>query len=149
MGCAGAKPAQKKTFAEAIVVRPYGVLGEAAVPGGRPWETKPAGPPPDADIVIVDPASLNVAKGDPYFAPGDAGGAARAIYRFLGIEENASFPPDVVSQLNAPCDAVYKRYGFPDAKHVIHVVGPDFKVCARRSGPDAALAPGGTGGSLC
>ena len=47
--------------------------------------------------------------------------------RFLGIDDSASFPPDVVAQLCATGCATYKRYGYPDAKHVIHVIGPDFK----------------------
>jgi len=130
MGCSGSKldsgtPAQ--AFLRSITAVPWGVLGEAMdVAAGTPWATKKAAPPPDANILIVDPASINVAT-DPDYRPADAGGAAGAVYRFLGIDSNSTFPPDVVSGLNGTADAVYKRYGYPQALHVIHVIGPDFK----------------------
>lgn len=130
MGCSGSvldsgTPAQ--AFLGSIKAVPWGVLGEAMdVAAGTPWATKKEAPAPDANILIVDPASINVAS-DPNFRPAEAGGAAGAVYRFLGIDSNSTFPPDVVSGLNGTADAVYKRYGYPHALHVIHVIGPDFK----------------------
>ena len=129
-GCASSPAATKLPpkieFIQNINVVKYGVLGEAM--GKTPFETRPAAPKPGKDTLIVDPASIQILS-NPYFRPADAGGAAGAIYRFLGIDDNTAFPPDVVSELNSDDNrAAYKRYGFPDATHVIHVIGPDFKV---------------------
>ena len=125
MGCgsssAAASPVEK--FGKAIACVGWGVLGETM--GSSPWDTKAVAPKPDGTTIIVDPASTQIKN--PGFTPGSAGGAAGAIYRFLGIAENDTFPPDVVSSLNAIGDACYKRYGHPQALHVIHVIGPDFK----------------------
>lgn len=138
MGCAGstAKPEPKVEFINQVNVVKYGVLGEAI--GNSPWETKPVAAPPDGTMLIVDPASVQILS-NPHFRPTDAGGAAGAIYRYLGINENADFPPDVIAQLRKDANhATYKRYGYPDAKHVIHVIGPDFK--AQDVSRDAAVA---------
>eukprot|EP00966_Prymnesium_polylepis_P170344 3937591-Prymnesium_polylepis.1 len=122
MGCAGSS--QKKTpiqqFLDSIQVKPWGVLGESI--GDTPWTSKRVAAAPDSQIVIVDPASEAITF-DSGFRPGDAGGAAGAIYRFLGIDRDESFPADVVSRLSSTGSAVYKRYGYPHAYHVIHVVG--------------------------
>ena len=130
MGCSfsSSPPASPLVaFTRAIEVVPWGVLGEAPSEGGSsPWQTTAVAPKPGAEMLIVDPASLNIIR-DPYFRPGDAGGAAGAIYRFLGIASNETFPPDVANALNATGDAVHKRYGYPHAIHVIHTIGPDFK----------------------
>ena len=87
--------------------------------------------------MIVDPASINIVR-DPHFRPGEAGGAAGAIYRFLGIAEDDHFPPPVVNGLKGTGDATYYRYGYPHAFHVIHVIGPDFKAqqCTKRDAID-------------
>lgn len=124
MGCASSSSSSTPAvqFGGALKVVAWGVLGEAM--GSSPWETKPVAPKPDKDCVIVDPASVRI--NSPNFTPGSAGGAAGAIYRFLGIAENDNFPPDVLCYLKVPGDATYKRYGHPNALHVIHVIGPDF-----------------------
>ena len=129
MGCASSTaivlpPAL--TFANKIEVVPWGVLGDVMGGAKGPWSTKEVAPKPDATTLIVDPASLNIVR-DPYFRPAEAGGAAGAIYRFLGIDSNAAFPADVAAALGGVGDAMYKRYGYPHAIHVIHVIGPDFK----------------------
>jgi O-acetyl-ADP-ribose deacetylase (regulator of RNase III) len=115
-------------FCHAIQVVPWGVLGEAM--GAKPWEGRPVAPKPNSSTLIVDPAS-EMMMIDGGCQPGDAGGASGAIYRFLGIDSNSEFPPDVVSALRHGDGAVYKRYGYPDALHVIHAVGPDLR---KRSG---------------
>lgn len=129
MGCASGKaqPASPiVAFSRAIEAVPWGVLGDAQVSGGTPWQTKRVAPKPDGQTLFVDPASIAIVA-DPHFRPGDAGGAAGAIYEFLGISANDSFPSDVAAQLRGVGDAVYKRYGYPHAVHVIHAIGPDFK----------------------
>lgn len=125
MGCAGSQPHAPPVvqFCGAIEVAPWGVLGQAM--GDSPWQPKQVAPKPDSSMMIVDPASSNVIEDD-HYSPGNAGGASGAIYRFLGIANDATFPPDVVATLRGGKIA-YKRYGYPDAFHVIHVVGPDFK----------------------
>ena len=133
MGCAGSKPAKAKgtvpeQFLKALAVKPYGVLGEGMGASGKPWETKAVAAAPDKNTLIVDPASINIISPNYTPSPADMGGAAGAIYRFLGITENENFPPDVIIGLRPGVGtAVYKRYGYPDAKHVVHVIGPDFK----------------------
>ena len=129
MGCAGSKPppeAPLVAFSRVLETVPWGVLGEGLRAGGKSWETTVDAPKPDGTVLFIDPASVAIVR-DPYFRPGDAGGAAGAIYRFLGIDKNEQFPPDVAADLHAVGDATYKRYGYPHAIHVIHVIGPDFK----------------------
>eukprot|EP00974_Lingulodinium_polyedra_P046566 4462236-Lingulodinium_polyedra.AAC.1 len=54
-------------------------------------------PPSDA-CVIVDPAGLNYIRQ----GPSGAGGAAGAVYQWLGIDRHNAFPSDVRSVITAP-----------------------------------------------
>ena len=88
-----------------------------------------AAPPPSGATAFVDPAGL------PYiqqFGPRGAGGAAGAIYSYLCISHDASFPPDVVAAVTAPGAAKHHRYELPggDRAHCVHVVGPDLRAAA-------------------
>eukprot|EP00974_Lingulodinium_polyedra_P109881 10629294-Lingulodinium_polyedra.AAC.1 len=64
------------------MVSNYGVLG-----GNQEGTMISA---PTDDCVIVDPAGLNYIRE----GPAGAGGAAGAIYRWLGIQRENAFPPE-------------------------------------------------------
>lgn len=135
MGCSGSKKSCEEIFLSKLRVVNYGVLGKAST--GR-WQEITAAPAPDDKTLIVDPCSAKVVSG----CPADAGGAAGAIYDFVGIRRDKSFPADVVSAIKKVGDVAYHRYGYPDSTHVIHAVGVDFrKNPADVADATAALVP--------
>jgi O-acetyl-ADP-ribose deacetylase (regulator of RNase III) len=71
--------------------------------------------------VFVDPAGLHHIQGG---GPNGAGGAARAIYEFLGINNDSSFPESVVAAVKETGDAKWHAY---NDKHVIHAAVPDLR----------------------
>jgi len=120
-----------QAFGSAIAVQPWGVLGSAL--GGAQ-----AAAAPDGSTLLVDPAGLAFIK---LMGPSGAGGAAGAIYRFLGIAADASFPPDVVHGINAEAEATHHVYSTQHGLlHVIHVVGPDFRSRTERCTREEAVA---------
>lgn len=102
-----------------VRVVPYSVLGTQQCSSGGAVQR---GPEPKQDTtVILDPAGL------PYIqklGPKSAGGAAGAIYNFLGIKEFPEFPSSVRKAVRKPSDAALHVYNH---QPVIHVVGPDFR----------------------
>ena len=106
-------------------LKPFGVLGTRLILDGTVVSTGPS--PSSADgVVISDPAGL------PYIqsGPSGAGGAAGAIYSFLGIKQDKAFPAPVVDAIKAPADAKFHSYALADSEtsvDVIHVVGPDLR----------------------
>ena len=57
-----------------------------------------------------------------------AGGAAGAIYKFLGIKDDAQFPQAVIDAVSCESQAKLHRYNKDGANlECIHVVGPDFR----------------------
>lgn len=78
---------------------------------------------------VVDPAGLHHTQ--PPGGPLGAGGAAGAIYRWLGISNDTRFSEPVIANVKQTCDAKYIEYhrykhGVAN-KHVIHAVGPDLR----------------------
>ena len=76
------------------------------------------------DVMFVDPASVKMIQ-EKRLGPSCAGGASGAIYRYLGINRDRAFPYEVKAAVQHESDAGYKKYG---DTHVIHTVGPDFKL---------------------
>ena len=71
--------------------------------------------------VVVDPAGLpHIRSG-----PTNAGGASRAIYKWLGFRAGDMFPERVQNIVSSEGKACYHQYD--QDKHVIHAVGPNFK----------------------
>mmetsp|Transcript_86129 Transcript_86129/g.156995 ORF Transcript_86129/g.156995 Transcript_86129/m.156995 type:complete len:480 (-) Transcript_86129:11-1450(-) len=100
-----------------VAVASYSVLGTRMQMDGKMATV--AGEP-DPLTAIVDPAGLPYIKS----SPGQAGGAAKVIYSWLGITNDATFPEPVVSAINSPLDAKFHAYG---DKKCVHAVGPDFR----------------------
>jgi len=98
-----------------VKVVPYGVLGEGLVDG----EIVAKSSSPGKGVAVVDPAGLQFI----HTSPGGACCASGAIYHWLGISDDKSFPHDVVSAMQDYGDAAFHRYGNKD---VIHVAGPNF-----------------------
>lgn len=119
-----AAPAEGDTFEilPEISVAPYGVLGTQLQ--GRKLVQRSV--EPDERTAFVDPAGLHHIQ--PPGRPGRAGGAAGAIYKFLGIERNRSFPEDVIEAVTDVGLAKLHTYALEDGREVscIHVVGPNF-----------------------
>jgi hypothetical protein len=110
----------QKHFLSAINVVSYGVLGMNN-------QNRQVAPEPDANTIFVDPANLAMIQ-NPKLGPSCAGGAAGAIYRYLGISRAKTFAYEVRAAVQHESDAGYKQYNRGAAsKHVIHTVGPDFK----------------------
>merc|ERR1712232_934837 len=80
----------------------------------------PTGSPPDTTTAIVDPAGLSFIQN----GPGGAGGASGAIYEWLGIKWDPSFPYEVRTSVTSVGKA--KAHTYPGKATVIHVVGPNF-----------------------
>ena len=102
-----------------VAVVPYSVLG-TQLTNSRAFEQRAEEPGPST--AFVDPAGL------PYitqYGPRGAGGAAGAIYKFLGISTAERFPEAVMAAITAPTHAKYATYG-GGQKHAIHAVGPNF-----------------------
>ena len=98
---------------------PYGVLGTRRSWRGALVQTAP--PPSPAACAFVDPAGLHHIQ---QLGPAGAGGAAGAIYEFLGIRRDAAFPPEVVAAVTGTGQA--KAHCYPSGT-CIHVIGPDFR----------------------
>mmetsp|Transcript_57286 Transcript_57286/g.166215 ORF Transcript_57286/g.166215 Transcript_57286/m.166215 type:complete len:266 (-) Transcript_57286:40-837(-) len=97
-------------------VMPYGVLGN----NNLAKRVGAVAPEPDDEMVILDPAGMHHIRG----GPSNASGAAGAIYAWLGIDADDSFPKPVIEAVTEPLKAKYHSYG---GKHCIHVVGFDFR----------------------
>ena len=114
---------------------PYGVLGQQLSAAGKFVPGVGRDPLEIPGCVIVDPAGLHHVQ--PPGGPKGAGGAAGAIYKWLGIHQDARFPEDVIAAVKATSDAKYHAYpvagkgpgggGGAATAHVIHTVGPDFR----------------------
>ena len=120
----------------------YGVLGVRTMPRDldgpvflRP-PTEQVADLPDENTCIVDPAGLMYIQS---VGPSGAGGASGAIYKFLQINGDESFPTDVKERVKNVGDAAYHAYQRADAAaaHVIHTVGPDFRGCGTFREEDA------------
>jgi hypothetical protein len=108
----------KSVFLSKLAVMPWGVLGdvEKACNLHR-------GSVPSVNTAIVDPAGLHYIK----TGPAGAGGASGAIYKWLGIDRDSSFPEEVSEAIQCEGDVVLHFYG---DKAVIHTVGPDLRLCS-------------------
>jgi len=114
-------------FLSVISVVPWGVLGMQLTSRGDKRNAEA----PDGRTAFVDPAGL------PYIqsmGPGGAGGASGAIYRYLGIDRERAFAPEVRNGIRQATDAKFHAYG--DNK-VIHAVGPDLRDSQYRVRGDA------------
>mmetsp|Transcript_17298 Transcript_17298/g.69560 ORF Transcript_17298/g.69560 Transcript_17298/m.69560 type:complete len:370 (+) Transcript_17298:71-1180(+) len=113
-----------------VRVVPYGVLG-TQLATDSPRSERRVGVAPDGETLVVDPCSARIVRRG---RPSEAGGAAGAIYAFLGIDGDATFPADVVAAIAREGDVAYHRYGYPVSRHVVHAVGVDFRdrPCVRR-----------------
>ena len=149
-------PLDATPLSRAVRLRPYGVLGTRLEASGAMVAEVP--PPTDGRTAFVDPAGLHHIQ--PPGGPSGAGGAAGAIYRFLGIADAPAFPADVVAAVTATGCAKHHEYALPPGPasyalrhgreapapaapvgHAIHVVGPDLRVGAPTwDGAVAALA---------
>lgn len=94
-----------------LVIHSMGILGLRPSENGRPDVP--------AHHALVDPAGLDFIKKN---NPGGAEHLSRALYDFVGIKR---FHRDVQEGITNTCDAVYHKY--EGGRHVIHVVGPDFR----------------------
>eukprot|EP00759_Apiculatamorpha_spiralis_P011979 PhF_6_TR19088/c0_g1_i1/m.28075 len=110
-----------KQIMRKINIMPYGVLGTRLFADGS---VRPDGQPPNAGIVIVDPAGLHHIHGET--GPQGAGGASGSIYKWLGIDQLTSFPSIVKQRITRDGDACFYSYD-NNTKNVVHVVGPDFR----------------------
>ena len=130
-------------FLGSVSLRPHSVLGSRLTAAGD-FVDAPPELLPTPGTAFVDPAGL------PYireYGPAGAGGAAGAIYAFLGIGDDAAFPPAVVAKVTAPSEAalhLYERGGEEEGDEgqgqkqgqlVIHVVGPNFNSAGPSGGP--------------
>eukprot|EP00928_Gymnodinium_smaydae_P063939 TRINITY_DN47404_c0_g1_i1.p1 TRINITY_DN47404_c0_g1~~TRINITY_DN47404_c0_g1_i1.p1 ORF type:complete len:307 (+),score=55.10 TRINITY_DN47404_c0_g1_i1:49-921(+) len=122
-------------LAQKIKVVDYGVLGQFKREDGRVIQREDK---PDADTVFVDPAGLQFLhpRGERY----RAGGAAGAIYEFLGITDGRGvprFPPEVPEKVKEAGQACYHKYATTDGdKACIHVTGPDFRKLPQAEGEE-------------
>ena len=110
-----------------IVLAPYGVLGTAMTKNGMAQVTEP----PSGSVAFVDPAGLHYIR----TGPSGAGGAAGAIYAYLGIDGDDAFPPAVVEAVTAPTQAKHHAYpaGGDAVVHCIHVLCcVDRELCVSR-----------------
>lgn len=100
----------------------YGVLGTALTAEKKMEQVAPE---PDEDTAIADPAGLEYIQEK---GPKEASGAAGAIYEWLGIKSDSSFPERVRNEVKAEGEGLYQRYGSKGKyKKVIHVVGPQLQ----------------------
>ena len=100
-----------------IEVIPGGVLGDAVNAG----KTKEVWWKPEQYTLVVDPAGLRYIQ---QLGPSKASGASGAIYRWLDIHHNASFPTTVKNGLKDFFQAL--EFAYSSSKHILHVLGPDF-----------------------
>ena len=116
-----------RAFLKCVNVVGHSVLGSQLTSEGEIIDV--AGYPGD-DEAIVDPAGLSYISGEA--PPCNAGVASGAIYQWVGLSDLHSFPIGVVEAVTKPGQAKYHRYTDTEgkgtaARHVIHVVGPDFR----------------------
>ena len=109
--------------AKSFHIVPYSVLGTRLT---REHGVVSMASEPDSKTAFVDPAGL------PYIqqsGPSQAGAASGAIYVFLGIRDDAAFPPDVQAAVTKTGDAKYHKYVRKNGEtaHCIHAVGEDFR----------------------
>ena len=98
-----------------LEVKSYGILGRSS--------SGPKVEAPDKETILVDPAGLHHIREGPW----GAAGAAGANYAWLEIDEDESFPEDVVKAITEPLIAKFHAYA-DGQKNCIHVVGPDFRM---------------------
>jgi hypothetical protein len=94
-------------------VKNYGVLGTS--------DSGTTGTLPGPGAAIVDPAGLLHIQS---LGPAGSTGGSGAIYNWLGIAGQTSFPRDVKDGVRNTLDA--KAHVYPNGVTVIHVVGPNF-----------------------
>jgi len=119
-------------LATRVILVPYGVLGQQLTRAGT-LLMRGTDPREHEDLVITDPAGMHHIQGS---GPAGAGGAAGAIYQWLGIAADREFPASVREGIQAVGQAQYHEYrcvhsGAP--LHVIHAVGPDLRQGSRTS----------------
>ena len=119
-------------------MKPYGVLGQQMTVDHR-FVSRGTDPKMLSSTCITDPAGLHFIQS----SPRGAGGASGAIYVWLGINTDDSFPTDVSEAIKTAGDAKYHCYPSKSGSnssghlHVIHTVGPDFRQGNRRSREEA------------
>jgi len=104
-------------FVQAVKVLPYGVLGTQL---RRDKSVVAVGDAPDELTAVLDSAGHGVLAGGPKVA----GGAAMAIYKWAGIDADATYAADVVAAVRRTGTAKYHSYA---GRQVIHVFGPDLR----------------------
>jgi len=117
-----------------IEVVPYSVLGQQLVRGEGVIDRAAH---PDTGIAFCDPTVLSLVQGA---GPGCAGGASGAIYDFLGIRDDNTFPQPVREVATAV--GLAKHHAYPQEEggplHCIHTVSPNF---SRRCAAPPAASP--------
>ena len=110
-----------------VVLQPFGVLG-AGLTADKQLHHNGSEPTEMASVCICDPSGLHHIQ--PPGGPKGAGGAAGAIYKWLGIHHDEMFSDDVIDAVKKPGDAKYHFYAKQvrgSAVQVIHSVGPDLR----------------------
>ena len=122
-----AGPPTALSFVQGIKTRPFGVLGQQMTLT-KDFLTHAPEPAAVPGCCFVDPAGLHHIQ--PPGGPSGAHGAAGAIYKSIGISNDASFPADVIEAVKKTGDAKYHGYAKEatgETVHVIHAVGPDLR----------------------
>ena len=123
-----------EAFVSSVVLQPFGVLG-AGLTADKQLHHNGSEPTEMASVCICDPAGLHHIQ--PPGGPKGAGGAAGAIYKWLGIDQDEAFTDDVIDAVTRPGDAKHHQYALRGREaHVIHSVGPDL----RKNSPSRAEA---------
>lgn len=112
-------------LARYVRLSPYSVLGSQLTTDRR-MEMRAEHPPPSC--LFVDPAGLPFIQ---ELGPSLAAGAAGAIYDFLGIRSDETFPDDVRAHVTDTGRARWHTYtveteGVAVTRNCCHVVGPNF-----------------------
>ena len=122
----------KRVFFNYLSILPHGVLGQQMTIGNTLLDVAPS-PADVPGCCFVDPAGLHHIQ-NLNGGPSGAGGAAGAIYKAIGIDQEQAFPDDVVTAVANTSDAKYHKYvkatsggGGSVEVHVIHAVGPDLR----------------------
>lgn len=116
VNCSPSLPYQ---FLVKLSLAPYGVLGTRL---GCDKCVTHSGSSPSPEDVVVDSGGHQV---PPPGSPKRAGGAAKAIYQWAGIGDQAEFPKDVFDAVKSERDCKYHDYG--RGRHVLHAFGPDLR----------------------
>eukprot|EP00930_Biecheleria_cincta_P006761 TRINITY_DN107827_c0_g1_i1.p1 TRINITY_DN107827_c0_g1~~TRINITY_DN107827_c0_g1_i1.p1 ORF type:complete len:293 (+),score=44.05 TRINITY_DN107827_c0_g1_i1:49-927(+) len=106
-------------FMAALSVVPHSILGSQMK---QDKSIVQAGTEPDSMTAIVDAGGHHIPQSD---CPSRAAGAAKSIYKWIGISNEESFPADVAGAVRQMGDAKYHMY--EGGRHVIHVYGPDLR----------------------